>query len=200
MKKQIFLFLAGVLILGGCEMPKQPKNITITLTQEEIDNVKGDQNQAAAILVNKAILKEMSEVKYTEEELKQLDALKENLEKEFFLTKMGRERAVVSDAELLSVYQENADKLEKLDPEVVLSQIKEQLLIQKVNQEKINYVNSLVEKYDLNSKLKDAFPEMQKTENKIEEKKEVTSKEITSPEKNEITTQENKKVETKKSN
>lgn len=196
MKKHIFLFLTGILILGGCEAPKSNKNINITLTQEEIKNVKGDQNQAAAILVNKAILKEMSEVKYTEEELKQLDALKENLEKEFFLTKMGRERAVVSDAELLSVYQENADKLEKLDPEVVLPQIKEQILIQKANQEKINYVNSLVEKYDLNSKLKAAFPEVQKTENKVEDKKEITTKETVAPEKTE--TKENKKVETKK--
>ncbi|WP_051532588.1 hypothetical protein [Fusobacterium perfoetens] len=197
MKKHLFLFLTGILILGGCEAPKSNKNIEITLTQEEIQNVKDDQNQAAAILVNKAISKEMSEIKYTDEELKELNELKENLEKEFFLTKMGRERAVVSDGELLSVYQENADKLEKLDPEIVLPQIREQLLIQKTNQEKINYVNSLVEKYDLNSKLKAAFPEVQNPENKVEDKKdEIVAKETTTPEKTE--TKENKKVETKK--
>ena len=46
--------------------------------------------------------------------------------------------------------------------EIALPQIREQLFLQKVNNEKINYINSLIEKNQLNDKIKLYFPKEKK--------------------------------------
>lgn len=163
MKKQLLMLLAFAFILGGCESqsggsPKQ-QNTKITLTEAEVNETKDNSNAAAQILVRKAILREMSGAKYTEEEKKELNEIKENIEMEYFLNKKAAETAAVDDMEVLQVYQNNADKLKDADIVQVLPQIKEQMLLQRREEEKVKYMNSLVEKYDLNAEIRKHFPE-----------------------------------------
>ena len=119
-------------------------------------------NAAAQLLVRKAVLNEMKGVKYTEEEKKELEEIKKNIEIEYFLNKKAMETANVDDMEVLQVYKDNMDKLKEADIVQVLPQIKDQMLLQRREEEKVKYMNSLVDKYDLNAELKKHFPEIDK--------------------------------------
>lgn len=87
------------------------------------------------------------------------------------------ETANVDDMEVLQVYQNNIDKLKDADITAVLPQLKDQMLFQRREEEKVKYMNSLVEKYKLNDELKKYFPES--------ENKEETAEEVESAEENE---------------
>ena len=117
----------------------------------------------------------MNDVKYSEEEKKELEELKKNLELEYFLNKKAMETTAVDDMEVLQVYQNNIDKLKEGDIVEILPQLKNQMLLQRREEEKVKYMNSLVEKYDLNGELKKYFPE---AEEKQEEVKPTEEKEI----------------------
>lgn len=198
MKKQFIILSAFLILLGGCNQEGNvaPKKIEIKLTEEEVKEAGNNSNIGAQILVKKAILKEMSEVKYTEEEKKELESIKEKMkeeiEMEYFLNKKAMETTNVDDMEVLEVYQNNIEKLKNIDIVEVLPQLKEQMLLNKREQEKVNYMNSLVGKYDLNNILAEYFPGIKKDEAKVlpqEEKKEEVKNEIK---------EEVKKVETPK--
>lgn len=148
----IFSFL---LILTGCG----EDSMDVKLTKAEIKNIGNDKNRAAAILIEKAVFNEMSKAEYTKEEKEQLKKFKKNVEKEYFLNKKAGEKTVISDETVLAVYTNNKEKLEGKDPAVILPQIKEQLYKQKLQQEKINYLNSLIQEYNLNEELKKSFPD-----------------------------------------
>ena len=178
MKKQLIILSAFVLLLGGCgnEESKAPKVAAIKLTEQEIKDTGNNSNIGAQLLVKKAVLKEMNGVKYTEDEKKELEELKKNIEIEYFLNKKAMETTNVDDMEVLQVYQNNIDKLKEADIVTILPQLKEQMLLQRREEEKVKYMNSLVEKYDLNSELKKYFPEIEKPVEKVkavEDKKEI---------------------------
>lgn len=153
MKKYLFLGILTVLLIGCNNVSKK-----VELTPKEISQIGENSNQGAEILVRKAIIKEMSEYKYTPEEKKMLDEALENLEIEFFLNRVSVKRVNIADEQVLSIYEANKEQLKNIKPEIALPQIKEQLILQQANREKINYINSLVEKYQLNEKFKTYFP------------------------------------------
>lgn len=169
MKKQLFALSILVFLFGGCKTQENAteKNLKITLTQEEVKEAENNSNIGAQILVRKAILKEMSSIKYTEEEKKELEEIKKNVEIDYFLNKKAMETTKVDDMEVLQVYQNNADKLKNTDITIILPQLKEQMILQRREEEKVKYMNTLVEKYNLNEELKKYFPN---TENKEEVK------------------------------
>lgn len=179
MKKNLIILGAFVFLLSGCgaEQKQAPKEVKISLTEQEVKDSENNSNIAAQILVKKAVLKEMENVKYTEEEKKELEEIKENIELEYFLNKKAMETANVDDMEVLQVYQNNIDKLKDADITAVLPQLKDQMLFQRREEEKVKYMNSLVEKYKLNDELKKYFPES--------ENKEETAEEVKSAEENE---------------
>lgn len=176
MKKQLMILTASVLLIGGCGVKESTasKIAKITLTEQEAKDTAENSNAAAQILVRKAILQEMRGVKYSEDEKKELEELKKNVEIEYFLNKKAMETANVDDMEVLQVYQNNIDKLKEGDIVTILPQLKNQMLLQRREEEKVKYMNSLVEKYDLNNELKKYFPESEK---KAEEVKPIEEKE-----------------------
>ena len=54
----------------------------IRLTEKELKNVKENKDAIAQLLVKKAILNEIKEKKYNDEEKKSLEELKTNIEKQ----------------------------------------------------------------------------------------------------------------------
>lgn len=82
MKKQLMILAVSAFLVGGCGAKETaaPKIDKITLTEQEIKDTQKNSNAAAQLLVRKAILKEMNDVKYSEEEKKELEELKKNLE------------------------------------------------------------------------------------------------------------------------
>lgn len=183
MKKFLTLSVLTFLFVA-CENNTSENKVSgkIELTKEEIEKTKDNSNAAAGLLVRKAILKEMSEYEYTEEEKKELEEIKTNVEIEYFLNRQGIKSAKVEDTEVLQVYQNNIDKLKDADIVKVMPEIKEKMLIQRAGEEKIKYMNSLVEKYKLNDELKKYFPESEQNQvkEKPEEEKDLkeTAKEI----------------------
>lgn len=172
--KLFFLSAIFLLAMSGCgkevasnnEIKKETStsNIEINLTQDEINSTGGDANIGAQLLVRKAILKEMEINKYTPEEEKELNNAIENLKLEFFLNRTASKKVIVSDEEVLATYKENGEKLKDADIEVVFPQIKEKIFLYKVNNEKISYMNSLVEKYRLNDKIKEYYKPVEETQ------------------------------------
>lgn len=157
MKK--YLILSSLLfILMGCSAVSPKKNIEIKLTQEDLKTAGNNKNIGASILVKKSILKEMSEYKYTPEEEKALEDALENVQIEFYLNNLASKKVTVTDEEVLKVYNNNIKKLKNMDKNTLLTQIKHQLFLQKVSDEKTEYMNSLVNKYDLNTLLNEYFP------------------------------------------
>ena len=171
MKKNLIILGAFVFLLSGCGTEQKPKEVKISLTEQEVKDSENNSNAAAQILVKKAVLKEMENVKYSEEEKKELEEIKENIELEYFLNKKAMETANVDDMEVLQVYQNNIDKLKDADITAVLPQLKDQMLFQRREEEKVKYMNSLVEKYKLNDELKKYFPESENKEETAEEVK-----------------------------
>ena len=78
------------------------------------------------------------------------------------MNRLAVKKVNVSDEEVLAIYNANKDKLKDIKMEIALPQIREQLFLQKVNNEKINYINSLIEKNQLNDKIKLYFPKEKK--------------------------------------
>lgn len=153
MKKFLLLGILSIMVVGCTNAPTK-----IELSPTEISQLGGDKNKGAEILIRRAVLKEMSQYKYSETDAKALKDAKENLEIEFFLNNISSKKVSVSDEEALALYNANKESLKGIKAEVALPQIKEQLLLQRVNAEKVNYINSLVEKYNLNEKFKTYFP------------------------------------------
>lgn len=189
MKKQLLLSTIFVLLMAGCGANGNANTKTatkvqpITLTETEMKEVGTNSNAAAQLLVRKAILKEMGENKYTEQEKKELEEIKKNVELEYFLNKKAMESVKVDDMEVLQVYQNNIDKLKDADIVQVLPQLKDQMLLQRREEAKVNYMNSLVEKYDLNSEIKKRFPEVEKSAEEMKSATEETAKQTVTTEK-----------------
>ena len=160
MRKYILLGILSVVLIGCSNTSSK-----IELTPSEIREVENNQNEIAGILIKKAILKDMNGYKYDREAW---DEAKENLEIEFYLNRLATKRAKVTDEQVINIYEANKVQLKNISPEIALPQIKEQLLLQQVNFEKINYINSLIEKYNLN----DIFKSYSNTL-KVEEKTEI---------------------------
>lgn len=163
MKKKGMILLLLAFILGGCNMENksktiETKEIKIELTQDEVKNIGDNKNLGANLLVQKAVEKEMENYKYSELEENVLKNTIEQVKKEYFLNNISSKKVIVTDEEVLKVYQENAEKLKNLKVEEALPLIKYQLTLAKTNVEKVKYLNSLVEKYNLNEKLKEYFP------------------------------------------
>lgn len=166
MKTKLMILSAALLLtVTGCgnDTAAKPNNGTATgkaeikLTQEEIAGTGENANAGAQLLVRKAVIKEMEGNKYTPEEQKELDNAIENLKVEFFLNRTASKNVVVTDEEVLATYKENGDKLKNADIEIVFPQIKQEIFMFKVNNEKVAYMNSLVEKYKLNDRIKEYY-------------------------------------------
>ncbi len=103
----------------------------------------------------------MENVKYSEEEKKELEEIKENIELEYFLNKKAMETANVDDMEVLQVYQNNIDKLKDADITAVLPQLKDIELEYFLNKKAMETANvddmEVLQVYQNNiDKLKDA--------------------------------------------
>ena len=198
MKKQILMLSAFVFLFVACEnkqeVKESPKASNIVFTEEEVKSSENNSDIGAQILVRKAILKEMDEEKYTPEEKKELEEIKKNVEIDYFLNKKAMETTNVDDMEVLEVYQHNIEKLKDGDITLILPKLKEQMILQRREEEKIKYMNSLVEKYNLNEELRKHFSEEGKNI------KENISKEENKEIENIKTLEENEKIEDKEIN
>jgi len=170
--KKLLVLIGALTLLAACDVGSAGKStataaatpakpVEIALTEDELKIANGNSNAVAQILVRKAILSEMKANPFTPEEIKVLDSAKENLEIEFYLDKEAQKTINVSglDVEVLKVYESNKDKLENSDPEVVMPQLKQALIQQKVGAEKVNLINGLIAKYNLNDILKKYVPQ-----------------------------------------
>lgn len=165
--KLVMMSAVLLLITAGCQQNDTSKAnkpatttsiVEIKLTPEEVTNTRGNANIGAQMLVRKAVIKEMETYKYTPEEQAELDTAIENLKAEFFLNRTASKSVDVTDEEVLTVYKQNADKLKDADIEVVFPQIKQEIFLLKVNTAKAAFMNSLVDKYQLNDRIKEYYP------------------------------------------
>lgn len=176
MKK--YLLILGILtvLFAGCQQMKteaketEPKT-EISLTSAELKNIQNKPDEIRLSLIKKSILKEMAEMKYSEEEKTELKNIKEEIDIEYFLNKTAMAKVNIADSEVLEIYQKNIDKLKDYDINSVLAEIKNNMIMQQLYAEKLNYVNSLIEKYNIEQTVQKYVPEQNQAEMKSEAKK-----------------------------
>ncbi|BBA49919.1 hypothetical protein FV113G1_02660 [Fusobacterium varium] len=139
----------------------------IKLTKKELETLGENKDAVAQLLVRKAILAEMENKEYTEEEKKYLEEMKLSMEIEFYLNSIAQKTVQIYDYELLEVYKNNTELLKDKNTVEVYPQLQQALFNQKLGEEKVKVINGLVEKYKINDILK----EYVKIEEPIEEKK-----------------------------
>lgn len=140
----------------------------IKLTKEEFKKLDGNKDGIAQLLVRKAILTEMENKKYTEEEKKYLEEMKINIEVEYYLNSIAQKTVQIYDYELLEVYRNNAELLKDKNTVDIYPQLQQTLFNQKLGEEKVKVINRIVEKYRINDLLKEYIPieELKQEENK----------------------------------
>ncbi len=142
----------------------------IKLTKEELKLLKDNKDGIAQLLVRKAILAEMENKEYTEEEKKYLEEMKLNMEIEFYLNSIAQKTVQIFDYELLEVYKNNTELLKDKNTVEVYPQLQQALFNQKLGEEKVKVINGLVEKYKINDVLKE-YIKIEEPEEKEEESK-----------------------------
>lgn len=143
----------------------------IKLTKVELELLKDNKDGIAQLLVKKAILAEMENKEYTEEERKYLEEMKLNMEIEFYLNSIAQKTVQVFDYELLEVYKNNTELLKDKNTVEVYPQLQQALFNQKLGEEKVKVINGLVEKYKINDVLKEYIKIEEPNEEKEEKSK-----------------------------
>ncbi|WP_130890416.1 hypothetical protein [Fusobacterium ulcerans] len=142
----------------------------IKLTKEELKKLNGNKDGIAQLLVRKAILAEMENKEYTEEEKKYLEEMRLNMEIEYYLNSIAQKTVQIYDYELLEAYKNNAEFLKDKNTMDIYPQLQQALFNQKLGEEKVKVINGIVEKYKINDLLKEYTPisteEVKKEENK----------------------------------
>ena len=138
----------------------------IKLTKEELKRLNGNKDGIAQLLVRKAVLTEMENKEYTEEEKKYLEEMKLNIEIEYYLNSIGQKTVQIYDYELLEVYKNNAELLKDKNTVEIYPQLQQALFNQKLGEEKVKVINEIVEKYKINDILKEYIPLEEKKEEK----------------------------------
>ncbi|WP_462424838.1 hypothetical protein ABF215_11285 [Fusobacterium sp. THCT13E1] len=142
----------------------------IKLTKEELKKLNGNKDGIAQLLVRKAILAEMENKEYTEEEKKYLEEMRLNMKIEYYLNSIAQKTVQIYDYELLEVYKNNAEFLKDKNTMDIYPQLQQALFNQKLGEEKVKVINGIVEKYKINDLLKEYMPisteEVKKEENK----------------------------------
>lgn len=138
----------------------------IKLTKEELKRLNGNKDGIAQLLVRKAILTEMENKEYTEEEKKYLEEMKINMEIEYYLNSIAQKTVQIYDYELLEVYKNNAELLKDKNTVEIYPQLQQALFNQKLGEEKVKVINEIVEKYKINDILKEYIPLEEKKEEK----------------------------------
>ncbi|MCF2674633.1 hypothetical protein [Fusobacterium varium] len=138
----------------------------IKLTKEELKRLNGNKDGIAQLLVRKAVLTEMKNREYTEEEKKYLEEMKLNMEIEFYLNSIAQKTVQIYDYELLEVYKNNAELLKDKNTVEIYPQLQQALFNQKLGEEKVKVINEIVEKYKINDILKEYIPLEEKKEEK----------------------------------
>ncbi len=130
----------------------------IKLTKEELKRLNGNKDGIAQLLVRKAVLTEMENKEYTEEEKKYLEEMKLNMEIEYYLNSIAQKTVQIYDYELLEVYKNNAELLKDKNTVEIYPQLQQALFNQKLGEEKVKVINEIVEKYKINDILKEYIP------------------------------------------
>lgn len=142
----------------------------IKLTKKELETLGENKDAVAQLLVRKAILAEMENKEYTEEEKKYLEEMKLSMEIEFYLNSIAQKTVQIYDYELLEVYKNNTELLKDKNTVEVYPQLQQALFNQKLGEEKVKVINGLVEKYKINDILKE-YIKVEEPEIKEEESK-----------------------------
>ncbi len=126
----------------------------LEITKVELQQLEGNKDRTLQLLLKKAILKDMVEKKYTEQETAILKELKENTEIEFYLNCISKKDIQIEQHELLEVYKNNLEALKDKNISEVFPQLQQAIVNQKLREEKIKTINQIIEKHKLNDLMK----------------------------------------------
>ena len=156
MKKKLMVsFLALVLVACG-------SSGSLELTKQEKEKVNGDVNVARQLLVQKAILKDASAEKLSEDDQYNLNLAKQEVEVSYYLQKKFESELnniQVSDEEAQKYYDVHKAEIGNTPFESVKDAIVAQITYEKQTGIVNKYYEDLLNKYKIEEILKKDFPE-----------------------------------------
>lgn len=143
------LFVAGVL-LTGCD--GGAKTVVATTPQIKLTTKekKLSQDEAARILVFKALQEEVKQAEFSPEELENIKAAQEQVKINYFVEKELKDKIQIKDGEVAEFYKKHREEFDSKTLEELLPILYQSLAIEKYNQAQVEYYNGIIEKYKLN--------------------------------------------------
>ena len=155
MKNKLMVsFLALVLVACG-------SSGSIELTKQEKEKVNGDVNVARQLLVQKAILKDASAEKLSEDDQYNLNLAKQEVEVSYYLQKKFESELnniQVSEEEAQKYYDIHKAEIGNTPFETIKAAIVNEIVYQKQTEIVHKYYNDLAEKYKINDILNKEYP------------------------------------------
>ena len=146
-----------LVVLEDQEISKliEEMNKSVEITKEEILFSKGNPEVIKGIIIGKKIEEKIKDTEFEKNEEDNLKIIEGNVYINYYLDLQVRKNVVVTQEEVVSIYEAEKGKLGNITPNDAYNQITNGLLNNKVNEEKIKIVNKISEEYKIEDLVKE---------------------------------------------
>lgn len=146
-----------LVVLEDQEISKliEEMNKSVEITKEEILFSKGNPEVIKGIIIGKIIEEKIKDTEFEKNEEDNLKIIEGNVYINYYLDLQVRKNVVVTQEEVVSIYEAEKGKLGNITPNDAYNQITNGLLNNKVNEEKIKIVNKISEEYKIEDLVKE---------------------------------------------
>ncbi len=146
-----------LVVLEDQEISKliEEMNKSVEITKEEILFSKGNPEVIKGIIIGKVIEEKIKDTEFEKNEEDNLKIIEGNVYINYYLDLQVRKNVVVTQEEVVSIYEAEKGKLGNITPNDAYNQITNGLLNNKVNEEKIKIVNKISEEYKIEDLVKE---------------------------------------------
>ena len=132
---------------------------TVTLEKKEIIFSQGNPNVISNIVLNKIVAEKAKTVDFENKEKESLKIIKDIVLRDFYIDLEVRKKVQVTHEEIVNIYEAEKGKLGNVTPNDAYNQIGNGLFNNKVNEERTNIINRIIEEYKIDDLVKENLEE-----------------------------------------
>ena len=132
---------------------------TVTLEKKEIIFSQGNPNVISNIVLNKIVAEKAKTVDFENKEKESLKIIKDIVLRDFYIDLEVRKKVQVTHEEIVNIYEAEKGKLGNVTPNDSYNQIGNGLFNNKVNEERTNIINRIIEEYKIDDLVKENLEE-----------------------------------------
>ena len=132
---------------------------TVILVKKEIIFSQGNPNVISNIVLNKIVAEKAKTVDFENKEKESLKIIKDIVLRDFYIDLEVRKKVQVTHEEIVNIYEAEKGKLGNVTPNDAYNQIGNGLFNNKVNEERTNIINRIIEEYKIDDLVKENLEE-----------------------------------------